>query len=403
MKKALRLAEENNAKIEKLSDDLLYLPDARAVRMLDGKYHSPEADRREVRALLEPFQRALPGELLSGGFVEPPARMRAAFEQDPFGCLVNVRPVTLADPPSSVENWVQVNFVYESVAYVGWQTPGTVQGLYGCALEDDLSRWASRIPLVGIDPHMEQLSAGTFTMGSSVDDPESTKFERPQHRVVISRPFLIQSAPVTQAEWEHEMGYNPARFRGSENPVETVSWFDAIAYCNALSRARGLEQAYILSRSRGRPGEEGFTAEVSWKGLSCPGFRLPTEAEWEYACRAGTTRLRDAEIDSVAWYCVNSEETTHPVRQKNPNAWGLFDMLGNVSEWTWDWHRVYPRGTIIDPVGAEVPSTESLDRVGRGGSWDDDAFFMRAASRNSDLPINRFDFTGFRVVRTLYT
>ena len=157
-------------------------------------------------------------------------------------------------------------------------------------------------------------------------------------------------------------------------------------FCNALSRRVGLEEAYVVN------GED-----VTWKGLSCPGFRLPTEAEWEYACRAGTTGARYGNLDDVAWYSSNSGSTTHPVRRKQPNAWGLYDTLGNVFEWCWDWWDTYPSGVVTDPVG---PGSGSY-RVGRGGSWSGGAQFARAAYRGRWTPGRRFVNLGFRLARSL--
>ena len=137
--------------------------------------------------------------------------------------------------------------------------------------------------------------------------------------------------------------------------------------------------------------------EVTWKGLSCPGFRLPTEAEWEYACRAGTTGARYGDLGDVAWYDGNSGSSTHPVRGKQPNAWGLYDTLGNVWEWCWDWwDSDYPQGVVTDPVG---PGSGSY-RVLRGGSWNTDAQYARAACRSDWTPGNR-DVLGFRLARSL--
>ena len=147
-----------------------------------------------------------------------------------------------------------------------------------------------------------------------------------------------------------------------------------------------MEEAYVVN------GED-----VTWKGLSCPGFRLPTEAEWEYACRAGTTGARYGNLDDVAWYSSNSGSTTHPVRQKQPNAWGLYDTLGNVWEWCWDWFGAYPSGVVTDPVDAGSGSR----RVHRGGSWRDGAQVARAAYRSGWTPDYRYGTLGFRLARSL--
>jgi len=236
------------------------------------------------------------------------------------------------------------------------------------------------------------LPAGRFTMGSP-EGEEGRAGDEVQHEVVLSRGFLLGEVPVTQAEYQAVVGANPSHFSGHpDRPVEQVSWLDAVRFCNALSRGLGLEEAYVVD------GEE-----VTWKGLSCSGFRLPTEAEWEYACRAGTTGARYGNLGDVAWYDGNSGyggnlgKETHAVRGKQPNAWGLYDMLGNVWEWCWDWWSSFPQGVVTDPVG---PASGSR-RVSRGGSCYYDALYARAASRFSYDPVNRYDDLGFRLARSL--
>lgn len=176
--------------------------------------------------------------------------------------------------------------------------------------------------------------------------------------VAITRGFLIGVGPVTQLEYEVVTGKNPSHFKGPEHPVEEVSWLDAVQFCNAISRAGGLPEAYEI---------EGDT--VRWLGLASPGYRLPTEAEWEYACRAGSTKKRYGPLNEIAWYDGNSGDSTHPVGKKMPNAFGLYDMLGNVWEWCWDWDGEDPAGEVADPVGP----AEGSCRVNRGGSWFYDA------------------------------
>jgi len=214
-----------------------------------------------------------------------------------------------------------------------------------------------------------------------------------QHEVVLSRGFLLGETPVTQAEYQAVTLSNPSEFSGNpERPVENVSWLDAVGFCNALSRGLGLEEAYVVKGER-----------VTWKGLSCPGFRLPTEAEWEYACRAGATGARYGELDDVAWYDGNSGYggnsggETHAVRGKQANAWGLYDTLGNVWEWCWDWYGSYPQGVVTDPVG---PASGSR-RVDRGGSWGSGAQYARAANLNFYDPVYRNFYLGFRLARSL--
>jgi formylglycine-generating enzyme required for sulfatase activity len=213
------------------------------------------------------------------------------------------------------------------------------------------------------------ISAGEFLMGSTDGDDD----ERPVHRVRISRPFYLGKYAVTQGEWEAIMGSNPSRFRdGPRQPVEQVSWEDAQEFIRKLNAQE--------------------------KGAQ---YRLPTEAEWEYAARAGTTTAYcfgdDAsQLRAYAWYGDNSDKRTHPVGQLQPNAWGLYDMHGNVWEWVQDWYGAYTAEPAVDPQG---PSSGSV-RVIRGGGWFDYARNCRSAFRSYADPGYRNDLLGLRLLRT---
>jgi sulfatase modifying factor 1 len=239
-----------------------------------------------------------------------------------------------------------------------------------------------------------RVPAGAYQRGQASGGDSD---ERPVHRVTLTRAFELWRTPLTQDEWRQLMGNNPSEYQGATRPVERVSWYDAVAWCNALSRATGLDEAYVLQGAKGKPGEEGLEAGVSWKGLGCGGWRLPTEAEWEYACRAGSTGERYGELDAVAWHWGNSGGATHPVGQKQPNAWGLCDTLGNVWEWCWDWRGDYPAGAVTDPTGP----AEGQSRVYRGGCFDLDADCVRAAYRSDYDPSFHDVSLGFRPTRSL--
>ena len=191
-----------------------------------------------------------------------------------------------------------------------------------------------------------------------------------QNTVTLTQGFWLSDHEVTQSEYRSVMGFNPSFFKGDLNrPVETVSWDDAVRYCQKLTereRAAGL-----------------ITAQEA--------YRLPTEAEWEYAARAGTTEARHGELDAIAWWSGNSGNQTRPVKQKAPNAWGLYDMIGNVWEWCSDWYGAYPTGNVTDPTG---PGS-GTDRVDRGGGWGSGAERARSAYRDGDDPGTRFTL-GFR-------
>jgi formylglycine-generating enzyme required for sulfatase activity len=191
-----------------------------------------------------------------------------------------------------------------------------------------------------------------------------------QHEVVLTRGFFLAETECTQGQWDKVMGGNPSSFKGSERPVEEVSWEEAVKYCRNL------------------------TAKQFAEGILPDGWewRLPTEAEWEYAARAGTTGARYGELDTIAWYGGNSGSQTHPVKQKTANAWGLYDTMGNVWEWCADWSVDYSTGSVTDPKG---PSSGS-DRVFRGGSWRNGARYARSAVRYGFDPAIRRYFLGFR-------
>ena len=191
------------------------------------------------------------------------------------------------------------------------------------------------------------------------------------------------------------MGGNPSRFKGANRPVERVSWFDAVHFANKLSELEGLESCYTISR-----------INLDWSNRSCRGWRLPTEAEWEYAARGSESYkyAGSSSVDSVAWYNDNSGSKTHNVCGKPKNGYGLCDMSGNVYEWVWDWYdkdkSLYgshaDRGTVRDPYGANSGS----NRVGRGGSWGNDARGARVSLRKDGSPGSEGNGLGFRLGRT---
>ncbi|MFF3691068.1 formylglycine-generating enzyme family protein [Streptomyces sp. NPDC002187] len=190
-------------------------------------------------------------------------------------------------------------------------------------------------------------------------------------------PYRLAAFPVTQARYVEVTGRRPSSAEGDRLPVEGVSWLDAVRFCNALSRHEGLTPAYHLDADA-----EG----VEWDA-STDGYRPPTEAEWEHACRAGTAGARYGPLDEIAWHRGNSQERIHDVGGRQPKAWGLYDMLGNVWEWCWD---------IYD---AEVYDTY---RVLRGGGWFDEHWSCRASVRRRSHPTFRIDDVGFRVARFIH-
>ena len=251
----------------------------------------------------------------------------------------------------------------------------------------------------GVSQWLRWIPAGQFLMGSSEDD--SGRSDEVQREVTLTGGFFLAESPCTQALWEAVMGDNPSYFVSPERPVERVSWDDCQVFLQRLNEL-------------------------------VPGLQacLPTEAQWEYACRAGTTTATYAGpvqilgvfnapvLDPIAWYGGNSGRAfeldngvdcsawqerqyddpvggTHPVGQKQPNAWGLYDMLGNVWEWSADWYGSYEPGPVTDPSGP----AQGRSRVIRGGSWDYDARVVRAACRVNYPPDYRSNDLGFRLAR----
>jgi formylglycine-generating enzyme required for sulfatase activity len=213
------------------------------------------------------------------------------------------------------------------------------------------------------------IPAGKFTMGSPHGEEGRSKEEGPQREVTITQPFYMGVYEVTQEQYEAVLGQNPSHFKGAQNPVDTVSWQEAVEFCQKLSAKTGTT------------------------------VRLPTEAQWEYACRAGSkTRFgfgdEDEKLGDYAWYASNSESKTHPAGQKKPNAWGLYDMHGNVWEWCSDcFADSYAGAKTEDPPGPDSGGR----RVLRGGAWNNIPEGCRSAYRYGSPPDYRDQFCGFRV------
>jgi formylglycine-generating enzyme required for sulfatase activity len=259
-----------------------------------------------------------------------------------------------------------------------------------------------------------RVARGSFQMGTPAGEAcrEPGKFKETQHRVTLTTSFEISTTEVTQGQFEQELGHNPSTFVecGADCPVDRVSWHDAAAYCNRLSRSQGLRPCYACAGNAENPVCDPETGYEGRKIYACAGYRLPTEAEWEYACRAGTSTAYysglssscdgwDANASAIGWYSANSGTVLHLVGQKQPNAWGVHDLSGSVWEWVHD-------GFVVDLTAAEAidPATASasLGRGLRGGSVETPAQLLRSGSRyNYGPPESRLRFQGFRCVRSV--
>ena len=251
-----------------------------------------------------------------------------------------------------------------------------------------------------------RIEAGSFMMGSPSSEWGRLLTEGPPREVTITRPFIMQMTEVTQAQWRQLMGNSPAEHHacGDQCPVEKVNWWDALAYANALSRREGLPECYTLSGCWGEPGDGVygcFSAKVNAPGgnpAGCAGYRLPTEAEWEYAARAGGSGPMTDNLASKAWYSANASGTTHPVGTKLANTWGLHDMQGNVWEWVWDWHGSYAGQPSRDPYGPALGAGRGFR--GCGSEWASFVGVCRVAFRHAFVPLHRGSTLGFRLVKS---
>ena len=252
---------------------------------------------------------------------------------------------------------------------------------------------------------LRRLPSGRFRMGSHDSDEYLRNNEHPQHRVTITHNLFMGIYPVTQKQFQDLMGYNPSTVVVNELcPVDSVSWYSAVEFCNKMSEAESLPPYYELKAIRRRANNESIeNAKVAIIGGD--GFRLPTEAEWEYACRGGSITPwcfgdQVLEVGNYAWYYDNSSMETHPVGQRKPNSWGLYDMHGNVMEWCYDWYdelyyKQFAEVEAENPTGPNTGVVKSL----RGGAWQFGAEATRCAYRNSSAPDTVASVIGFRICR----
>ncbi len=239
-----------------------------------------------------------------------------------------------------------------------------------------------------LNENMVFVEGRSFTMGDTTGGGPYS--EKPTHQVTLSS-FYVSKYQVTQKQWHEVMDNNPSYFKGDNLPVETVSWHDCVEFCNKLSQIEGLTPCYSGC---------GENIACDW---SANGFRLPTEAEWEFAAKGGNkskgyTYAGSNDLGSVAWFADNSSSTTHQVGQKQANELGLYDMSGNVWEWCWDWYSLNcdRKRTVSDPKGADA----GLCRLLRGGSWYTVALSCRVSYCDSGSPDYGGTIFGFRLFRS---
>ncbi|HUT02600.1 MAG TPA: formylglycine-generating enzyme family protein [bacterium] len=276
-------------------------------------------------------------------------------------------------------------------------------------LEPGTWNWASNLGLAAFsytgsgpspDITMVSIPAGSFLMGSPEDEAGRFSDEGPQRTVHIS-PFMMSETEVTEKQWEDVMGWNDCYDkRGDNYPVERVAWYDCVSFCNQLSEADGYVKCYEITNTL-YSGNHITSADVACN-FDANGYRLPTEAEWEYACRAGTTSRfytgdSESDLDRAGWYDCSQK---HEVAQKQGNGLGLYDTHGNVWEWCWDWYDEGYYGTQPDPDSDPAGPGSGATRVLRGGGWGSSALYCRSACRSWDEPSYLITYYGFRLCRS---
>lgn len=285
-------------------------------------------------------------------------------------------------------NWILITDTATGLKY-NWNVPITPS-------DECIARVTTKLEYNYYDDDMVLIPAGSFIMGSTGASNPNDTWEKPTRKVNITRSFLMSKYEVIQKKYKEIMKTNPSPTIGDSLPVEQVTWHEAVEYCNKLSELAGLQPCYKGSGSN-------IVCDFTSNG-----YRLPTEAEWEYACKAGSkTDLwngnlstsgcsYDSKLNEIGWYCGNSNSRTHIIGQKKPNPFGLYDMNGNVCEWVWDWQANFSSNEESDPTGP----TSGQNRIVKGGSWQNYAENCRSANRHYGYSPDTRHVFGFRIVRS---
>ncbi len=273
--------------------------------------------------------------------------------------------------------------------------------------------------------YFRYIASGGYTMGSPPDEPGRDDDEGPRHEVILTRAFYISETEVYRWMWNEIGGFYPTlpddpsikQYSPTlDHPVQNVTWYESVLFCNLMSRYLNYERCYYTDAEFTNPIDaSNYIAGPFYCNFDANGIRLPTESEWEYACRAGTTTAFFCDetnystencgsctpgmqplLEQYCLYCANDSGICCYAYCKLPNPWGLADMHGNVWEWCWDWFGTYPSGRVTDPKG----SSSGSFRVERGGSWSSSARLCRSAARVHDDPGSRSPSLGFRIART---